>query len=81
MWWLNGKNNIIPPGITTAFNTLLAPDAPADLFAAMEKNGQFIDVVPSKNLVVIRFGETPDNALVPVEFHNLLWKKLMSILN
>lgn len=81
LWWLNGKNKIVYPGLTTSFNTSLAPDAPADLFAAMGKNGQFIDIVPSENLVVIRFGEAPDDSLVPVEFHNQLWKKLQTVLN
>lgn len=73
LWWLNGKGKVIFPGFPTAFKIDAAPSAPADLFAALGKNGQFIDVVPSQNLVVIRMGEAPDNSLVPVQFHDDMW--------
>ena len=76
LWWLNGESPVIMPGSTRSFNITLAPDGPSDLFAAMGKNGQFIDIVPSQNLVVIRMGEAPDDSLVPVLFHNEIWKKL-----
>jgi CubicO group peptidase (beta-lactamase class C family) len=78
--WLNGQSAIILPGLPIAFNFSLAADAPSDLYAAMGKNGQYIDVVPSQNLVVIRMGEAPDNSLVPVQFHNDMWAKIMLML-
>lgn len=81
LWWLNGKNKIIYPGLPTAFNTSLAPGAPAVLFAAIGKNGQFIDIVPSEDLVVIRMGEAPDDALVPVTFHDELWVKMDAVIH
>ncbi len=74
--WLNGKESTILPGLPFSFNTSISPNAPTDLFAAMGKNGQFVDVIPSKNMVVIRMGEAPDNALVPVLFHDEMWQKL-----
>lgn len=76
LWWLNGKGKAIYPGLPTTFNVDLAPNAPMDLFAAMGKNGQIIDVVPSQNIVVVRMGEAPDDALVPIQFHNEIWAKL-----
>lgn len=79
--WLNGKSSIIFPGLPTSFNISLSSSAPSDLFAAIGKNGQFIDVVPSENIVVIRFGEAPDNALVPVNFHNDMWEKIKILMN
>jgi len=79
LWWLNGKSAIVYPGSPNKYPISLAPDAPNDLFAAMGKNGQFIDVVPSQNLVVIRMGEAPDNSLVPITFHNDMWKKILTI--
>jgi len=79
LWWLNGKESILYPGFTNSVPTSLAPSAPEDLYAAMGKNGQFIDVVPSDDLVVIRMGEAPDNSLVPIVFHDEMWKKINAI--
>ncbi len=79
--WLNGKSSIILPGLSNSFNIPLSTNAPADLFAAMGKNGQFIDVAPLKNIVVIRMGEAPDNSLVPTIFHNEMWAKINAIIN
>jgi hypothetical protein len=79
LWWLNGKGKVIYPGLPNTFSSDIAPTAPADLFAAMGKNGQFIDVVPSQNLVVIRMGEAPDNSLVPVKFHDDMWAILQEL--
>ena len=41
------------------------PSAPNDMIAALGKNGQFINVVPSMKLVFIRMGDAPDNSMVP----------------
>lgn len=79
--WLNGKSSVIFPGLPTSFNISLSSSAPSDLFAAMGKNGQFIDVVPSENIVVVRMGEAPDNALVSVTFHNDMWAKIIALIN
>ncbi|MCB0735143.1 MAG: serine hydrolase [Flavobacteriales bacterium] len=80
LWWLNGKSSIVYPGLPTNWKVSLSEAAPSDLFAAMGKNGQFIDIVPSQNLVVIRMGEAPDGALVPVQFHNEMWEKIMGLM-
>jgi len=80
LWWLNGKSSIIYPGLATPFDISMAPAAPSDMFAAMGKNGQFVNVVPSLNLVVVRMGEAPGSSLVPVTFHNEMWQKIMAIL-
>ena len=52
-----------------------------DLFAGMGKNGQFLDIIPSKNLVVVRMGEAPDGSLVPITFHNEMWEKINLVIN
>jgi len=81
LFWLNGKSSIIYPGLPTSFNISLAPDAPTDMFAAMGKNGQFIDVIPSLNMVVVRMGEAPDASQVPITFHNEMWQKIKAVIN
>jgi len=81
LFWLNGKSSVIYPGIATSFPLSVAPDAPADLYAAMGKNGQFIDIIPSLKMVVVRMGEAPDASLVPVTFHNDMWKKISAIID
>jgi CubicO group peptidase (beta-lactamase class C family) len=77
--WLNGKSTIILPRITQALNLPLTTHAPADLFAALGKDGQIIAIVPSERLVVVRFGEAPDANLVPIDFHNELWKRITAL--
>jgi hypothetical protein len=58
-----------------------APDAQADMFAALGKNGQFINIVPSQRLVLVRMGDAPDTSLeVPTQFNNDIWKKLNEVI-
>jgi len=80
LWWLNGKSKVIYPGLPISFPVSISPNAPADLFAAMGKNGQIIDVIPSEDLVVVRMGDNPGDALVPVAFHDEMWEKIMAII-
>ena len=78
--WLNGKNSYMIPKSQVVFPGSLSPNAPSDLFAAMGKNGQLINIVPSKNLVVIRMGDAPDNSLVPFTLQDDLWVKLNAVI-
>jgi CubicO group peptidase (beta-lactamase class C family) len=81
LWWLNGKDSLIPPGITFPIQTSLASNAPNDLIAGMGTNGQYLDIIPSQNLVIIRMGEAPDSDdLLPINFHNEMWSYLNDIL-
>uniref|UniRef100_UPI00404B3586 serine hydrolase domain-containing protein n=1 Tax=Flavobacterium sp. TaxID=239 RepID=UPI00404B3586 len=81
LWWLNGKSSVVFPGSTQVIPSSIAPNAPAETFCAMGKNGQFIGIIPSQGLVYVRMGEAPDNDLVPIIFHNQMWEKLNVILN
>ncbi len=81
LWWLNGKASCMVPGSQTVFPRSLAPNAPADLVAAMGRDGQIIDVIPSQNLIVVRMGNNPDNSLVPINYHDELWAKLKEIID
>ncbi|MEY4936151.1 MAG: hypothetical protein RIS64_2510 [Bacteroidota bacterium] len=59
---------------------MLAQDAPTEMFAALGKNGQLINVVPSQGLVWVRMGDNPDVSLVPTVYNNDIWKKLNAIM-
>ncbi len=78
--WLNGKTSFMSPGSQTVFPQKMCLNGPDDMFAALGKNGQIINVVPSKSIVVIRFSDSPDASLVPFNFQNDLWSKLNDII-
>jgi CubicO group peptidase (beta-lactamase class C family) len=81
LWWLNGKSSFKVPGFQTSFSGSVSPQAPADLIAAMGKNGQLVNVVPSQNLIVIRMGDVPDNSLVPFLFQDDMWEQLNLVID
>ncbi|QHL89425.1 serine hydrolase [Nibribacter ruber] len=79
LWWLNGQSSFMLPTLQTTFSGSLVPDAPSDMYAALGKNGQFLNIVPSQNLILVRMGENPDDNEVPVVFLNDLWKKVNAV--
>lgn len=74
LWWLNGKPTYMLPGLQTVFNGFLFPNAPEDTYAALGKNGQFLNVIPSENLVWIRMGEDPSELPVPYLLNDAIWE-------
>jgi CubicO group peptidase (beta-lactamase class C family) len=80
LWWLNGKSSFMLPTLQTSFPGSLAPQAPADMFAAIGKNGQIVSITKSKGLVVVRMGDAPGNfGEVPTVFLNQMWQKLNAV--
>jgi len=81
LWWLNGQPTHMLPETQIVFGGPLNPDAPVDMFAALGKNGQLLNVVPSRNLVFVRMGNDPDERLlVPTNLNNEIWKRLNPVL-
>jgi CubicO group peptidase (beta-lactamase class C family) len=78
--WLNGKSSFMIPKSQLVLTGSPSPNAPAEMFAAMGKNGQLINVVLSEGIVVIRMGDVPDNSLVPFTFQDDLWAKLNTVI-
>ena len=76
LWWLNGKSSFMIPQTQIVFVGSMFPNAPDDTYAALGKNGQFINVVPSRNLVWIRMGEAPTNSPVPFTLNDDIWKHI-----
>jgi len=82
LWWLNGKGNIVGTTSTAALPGPLVPNAPDDMFAALGANDQKIYVVPSKDLVIIRCGDSAgEMQLGPSSFDNELWGKINAFIN
>ena len=73
LWWLNGYESYMVPQTQFVFNGMLAPNAPTDMICALGKNGQFINVVPSQNLVWLRMGDSPNGDEVPFELNDKIW--------
>ena len=74
LWWLNGQESYKLPSLQIDFPGFLMPDAPADLYAAAGANGQFLNIVPSRGIVLVRMGESPDGLLVPNLMNNEIWQ-------
>jgi CubicO group peptidase (beta-lactamase class C family) len=74
LWWLNGKPSFMLPGLQTIFPFSMLPNAPDDALMALGKDGQFINVSQSENLVWIRMGESPENSDVPFLLNDAIWE-------
>lgn len=80
LWWLNGQSSHMLPQTQLVFNGPMIPTAPADLFAALGKNDQKLYVVPSRELVVVRMGESAgQSALALSSFDTQLWQKISEL--
>lgn len=80
LWWLNGQSSYMVPGSQLVLPGMLFPHAPADVYSALGKNGQFLNVCPSEGLVFVRLGNAPDNSLVPFLLNDQIWEKLNAVL-
>lgn len=74
LWWLNGKSSFMVPMLQNVFPGFVCPNAPADLIAAIGAGGQFLNVVPSQNLVWLRMGDEPTTSLVPFLLNDQIWE-------
>ena len=74
LWWLNGKQSFMVPTSQIVFPGYFCPNAPADMISAIGSGGQFLNVVPSQNLVWLRMGDDPGTSAVPFMLNNDIWK-------
>jgi CubicO group peptidase (beta-lactamase class C family) len=58
LFWLNGEAPAID-AMNEAWPDRMVPFAPKDLFAERGFGNQFVDVIPSLDLLVVRFGSDP----------------------
>jgi hypothetical protein len=82
LWWLNGKASFMLPGSQLVIPGSLMPNAPDDMFSALGKNCQYLNVVPSKGIVLVRMGNDPNGlgGLVPTVLDNEIWRRLNLIM-
>lgn len=73
-WWLNGQDTYMVPYTQQIFSGNLCPDAPADLYTAVGASGQYLNIVPSKGMVLVRMGEYLSGTLSPFEYNNDFWR-------
>lgn len=78
--WLNGKGSYMVPGSQAVIPGSLIPQAPSDMYQAMGKNGQFLMVVPSQNLVIIRMGSSGGDAPVPFLLMRDIWERFNRVI-
>lgn len=76
LWWLNGKSSYRVPLSQLQFNGSLIPNGPSDIYAAIGKNGQLINISPSERLVMIRMGVNSGSGLVPFSYNDQIWQRL-----
>lgn len=77
LWWLNGQSSFMVPGLQFVFPGSLMPNAPSDMFSALGKNDQNLNVVPSRGMVVVRMGDPAyADDLVPIGFNDEIWQHI-----
>ncbi|MBI2259563.1 MAG: beta-lactamase family protein [Flavobacteriia bacterium] len=74
--WLNGNGSyMLPsPDVQYTVNENPLPNAPMDLYAAMGKDGQILNIVPSQNLILVRMGDNDGNSLVSTQYNDTIWQ-------
>jgi hypothetical protein len=74
LWWLNGKPSFMVPNLQTIFPGFMSPNTPVDMISAIGAGGQFLNIVPSQNLVWLRMGDEPGNYLVLFLLNDQIWQ-------
>jgi CubicO group peptidase (beta-lactamase class C family) len=82
LWWLNSQDSFMIPSVQWVFPGTPMEAAPLDMYSALGKNGQILNIVPSQNLLVVRMGDAPDGNefLVPTAYNNEIWEKLNMVI-
>jgi len=73
LWWLNGKQSYMVPGLQAVIPGYLLLNAPADVYSALGKNGQLLSISPSSNLFFVRMGDNTTSA-VSITLPDDIWK-------
>lgn len=77
--WLNGQSSFMLPSTQLVFPGSTIPSAPSDMYAALGKNGQIINVVPSEGLVIVRMGSSMGNSYVGNQYNDTIWQHINNL--
>jgi len=77
--WLNNTETFMFPESQFVLPGNYAPNGPTDMFSAIGRDGQYICVVPSENLVWIRMGENPEELSVPILMIDEIWELINAL--
>jgi hypothetical protein len=77
--WLNGQSSFMLPSSQLVFPGSAIPSAPSDMYAALGKNGQIINVVPSEGLVIVRMGSSMGNSYVGNQYNDTIWQHINNL--
>lgn len=80
LWWLNGQDTYLLPGLQFLVPGPIMPDVPLDAYSALGANGQILNISPSTGLVVLRMGELPGGVFVPNVYNNEIWQYLNAVI-
>jgi CubicO group peptidase (beta-lactamase class C family) len=79
LWWLNGQSAFQLPGFPFRFPGFMFPNAPTDMYAALGKNGQILNVIPSMGLVIVRMGDQAETNPIGLVLNNAIWERLLPV--
>lgn len=83
LWWLNGQNSYMVPGVQKELLGEIVPKAPPDMFFAWGKSKQKIYIAPTQKMVVVRMGQEPypkgEDSSDPMKFDNELWIRIAAL--
>jgi CubicO group peptidase (beta-lactamase class C family) len=80
-FWLNGQESYQLPDNSVIYSGPFIPSGPSDMYMAVGKNGQFLMVVPSENLVIARMGGAPGELPVPYLLLRQFWDRMSEVLD
>ncbi len=79
LWWLNGSEfHVLPQGITLPGP--MAPSAPSDSYIAAGSKGQFIHVLPTEGIVMVRQGLSSTDELASSTMLQEIWDRLANVI-
>jgi CubicO group peptidase (beta-lactamase class C family) len=81
LWWLNGSSTYLLPGLQFPLPGPAMPNTPLDVYAALGRDGQILNISPSTGLVVVRMGASPGGVVfVPNLYNDQIWQYLNAVI-